>query len=374
MKQRLQIALSACASTAVRCTALLGLVLFPVLAGATTLGSLAGSMSPGGWAVLNTGGDGSGFSSSLIEVELPGHILQFADKGMWYAGAQQVFFVGQGHLASMKIVSYTDSANHWQQEPKPPWDQTTQNVGICCGGVGHGYNHSTMNPGTGDLFVREYGSKTVHKFTRATGQWTNLPDMPQSLPCCGALEYFPERGGLVAVGGGTVLFYKEATSTWTTQSTTLTMGPYHNVAYYSAANHVVLFGGGNGSSDLYQMNAAGGITKVKNAPIAFGISNTVNTVDPASGRMLVFTINGNGYEFDPAGNNWIVINVGTTGATGDTTWLNDGVMATPISTYGVILFMRHSGTPKVWLYKHAAGAAAPPDNTPPSAPGNVKVQ
>src|SRR5437899_1363487 len=115
MKQRLQIALAACASAAVRCTAVLTLVLFPALAGATTMGDLANSLSPGGWAVLNNDGDVSGFSSSLINVELPGHILQFADKGMWYAGVQQVFFVGQGHLSSMKIVSYTDSANHWQQ-------------------------------------------------------------------------------------------------------------------------------------------------------------------------------------------------------------------------------------------------------------------
>ena len=353
----------------VMCALLLG----PLASNATTLSDLAAAIQPGQWRILDSDNDGSGFSGSLLAVEPPANILQFADKGLWNPNTRQVLFFGEGHLSSMKFISYTEATHHWQIEPKPPWDCTP---GCNLAGVlGHSYHHSTINPINGDMYVRRYNSRTVHRFTKATGTWTQLPNMPEDLPCCAALEYFPELGALVAVGGGIVLMYDESTSRWQTLATGLTMGPYHNVAYYNAANRIVLFGGGNSSGDLYKIDTSGTITKLRNAPVSFGINVTINAVDPNTGRLLVFG-NNSGYEYDVASNTWNAFDPGADPfpVSNPDSRVAD-TMATAIPTYGVIMVVHYEGgQSRAYLYKHAPGSVPPPDTTPPSAPLNLQVQ
>lgn len=350
--------------------ALLLSLTFPSISSATTLGDLAAAMQPGEWRTLNTNNDGSGFSGNLLAVEPPANILQFADKGMWNPNTRQVFFIGEGHIASGKFISYTEASHRWQIEPKPPWDCAP---GCNFGSIGHAYHHSTINPATGDIYVRLYNSNAVHKYTKATNSWAQIASLPVPLPVAAALEYFPEMGGLVAVGAGTVLFYRVSTGQWSVVRTGLAMGPYHSVAYYNAANRVVLFGGGNNSGDLYKIDAAGTVTKVRDAPISFGINVTINAVDPITGRLLVFRSSSAAYEYDPAGNTWNQFNPGSAPFSGSNPVAD--TMATAISTHGVVMLVRFNGDQsRTYLYKHAPGTPPPPDNTPPGAPLNVQVQ
>jgi len=345
----------------------------PLVAYATALSDLAAAIQPGQWRILNSDGDGSGFSGGLLAVEPPANILQFADKGLWNPNTRQVLFFGEGHLSSMKFISYTEGTNRWQIEPKPPWDCTP---GCNLAGVlGHSYHHSTINPVNGDLYVRRYNSRTVHKLSKASNTWSQLPNMPEDLPCCAALEYFPELGGLVAVGGGTVLTYNVSANQWQTKATGLAMGPYHNVAYYNAANRVVLFGGGNSSSDLYKIDSSGSITKLRNAPSSFGINSTINAVDPITGHLLIFG-GSSGYEYDVQSNTWNSFNPGADPfpVSNPDSRVAD-TMATAIPTYGVILVVHYEASQsRAYLYKHAPGSVPPPDTTPPLAPLNLQVQ
>ena len=78
------------------------------------------------------------------------------------------------------------------------------------------------------------------------------------------------------------------------------MGVYHNIAEYSPVHKMVLFGGGNGSSDLYKLDAKGKVTTLKKTPIGVGTMQSIVTLDPVSGDFLVFGKNGSFYVYDVA--------------------------------------------------------------------------
>jgi hypothetical protein len=97
------------------------------------------------------------------------------------------------------------------------------------------------------------------------------------------------------------------------------------------------------------MDAGGTITKLKNAPIELGIRQTIVTVDPVSGKFLVFAKNGDYYEFDAVNDSWTKKGVrDLKDSYGD---LN--TVATPISNYGVVmLVVGDFSNSKVYVYKH----------------------
>jgi hypothetical protein len=341
----------------------------PVIGVATTLSELAEATQPGEWRTLSTHNDGSGFSGDLLAVEPPANILQYADKGMWNPNTRQVLFMGEGHNASAKFISYTETTHRWQEEPKPPWDCTPG----CWSGIGHAYHHVTINPANGDIYARSYNSSTVHKYTKANDSWSQLPKIPESMPCCAALEYFPEMRGLIVVGAGTVVLFENSSNRWTTLSTGLAMGPYHNVAYYNTVNHVVYFGGGNGSSDLYKLDSSGKVTALRKAPTRFGINVTINAIDPVTGRLIVFRNSNSAYEYDQFSNTWNEFDPGSAPFSGSNPVAN--MMATSITTHGVIMLVRYSdNNSQAYLYRHAPRGMSSPNDDASASPQNLEAQ
>ncbi|HEX6707444.1 MAG TPA: hypothetical protein VF169_21985, partial [Albitalea sp.] len=177
-------------------------------------------------------------------------------------------------------------------------------------------------------------------------------------------------------GGGSAYLYKESTNSWSTLATGLSMGPYHNIAIYNPVHKIVLFGGGNGSNQLYKINASGQVSAIANAPADIGILQSVFTADPASGKYLLFTSSGGFFEYDVAGNRWSTLSASNVamfnGGSNRIMWR----IAIPISTYGVIAFLAEGGTTdtKVLLYRHASTGSTPVDVTPPTAPGGLTVK
>src|SRR5262245_31505984 len=119
------------------------------------------------------------------------------------------------------------------------------------------------------------------------------------------------------------------------------MGPYHNFAEYSPVHKVILFGGGNGSSDLYKLDAAGKVTALKKAPIGLGTMQSIVTLDPVSGDFLIFGKGGSFYVYDVTSDAWKrqggkVPIFEPTRVADNKVW---HVTATPVSTYGVTMFV-----------------------------------
>ncbi|MBK7549802.1 MAG: hypothetical protein IPI20_19250 [Rhodoferax sp.] len=342
---------------------------------ASTLGDAAAQMQPGDWRVLNQAGDGAGFEFSLLvscAADCGDNILNYTDKGMWNPLTREIQFIGKGHLRELKHISYSEANNRWSQEAQPNWDCGRA---VPCWSIGHGYEHSTINPANGDIYQRLFNSPEVYKWTRATKTWSRLPVAP-NLEVAIALQYFPEMGGLVMVGGGQVAFYRESTGTWSSLATGLAMGGYHTVASYSPIHKIVVLGGGNGSTSLYRLSANGTVSSIANAPIGVGISQSIFTVDPVSGKFLLFGSSREFFEYNPTTNGWSSV------ASSSVPMFRGGSnailyrAAVPISTHGVIAFLAEGGSAdsRVFLYRHTTGPSAPPmDTTPPIVPTGLVV-
>ncbi len=345
----------------------------PSAAVAGPLADAAAAMQPGEWRVVNRAGDGSGYGYDLLISCKPSggdcgdNILNYADKGLWNPHTREVHFIGKGHIREARHIVYSEATNRWSVEPLPSWAGGDY-------GIAHGYEHSAIDPATGNIYLRQFNSTSIHRWNRQTKVWSPLPAGPNTAVAA-AIEYFPEMGGLVYVGGGEVHFYSEAQGRWSRLASGLPMGPYHHVASYNPVHKVVIFGGGNDSRSLHRLNANGTIVPVRQAPANVGILASVFTVDPASGRHLLFTSAGGFFEYDVAADNW-----SSRSAAGVLMFNSDSNriiyrVAVPIASLGVLKFLGYNGNSSTThVYKHAPGAVQPPDTQAPPVPTGLRVQ
>lgn len=82
----------------------------------------------------------------------------------------------------------------------------------------------------------------------------------------------------------------------------------------------------------------------------FGIGQTVTTMDPANGELLVIHSDGVAYRYSVGSNAWSMLNL--TGAPGlGTVGAGNDIVAIPIAAHGVVTFL-FGGILAVWLYRH----------------------
>jgi hypothetical protein len=349
------------------------LVSFGPLTGAqTAMNSAASAMQAGEWRVLNRGGDASGFNNDLLKsctgTDCADNILNFADKGLWNPATREMHFIGKGHMREAKHIVYSEATNRWSQEPLPSWAGGQY-------GLGHGYEHSTIDPATGRIYARTFNTGDFFRWDRATKQWSSLPSGPNSAVAA-ALQWFPDMGALLFVGGGQIHAYSESTSSWRSLATGLTMGGYHNAATYNPVYKVAIVGGGNGSRAVYKVAANGSVARIADAPAGVGVSSSVLTTDPASGKMLLFSSGGGLFEYDVPTDRWSTL------SSSIPLWAPDSNkiiyrIAIPVATHGVIAFLTHywnDASSQVFLYKHSPGLGTPADTTPPAPPSGVRLQ
>src|SRR5450755_3581861 len=82
----------------------------------TELAKVAAGMKPGTWAELTT----ANYTPELLRVQ-NGNILGYTDTAVWAPKTQQVLFVGQGHYAAVKFITYSAATNSWKLMPTPVW-------------------------------------------------------------------------------------------------------------------------------------------------------------------------------------------------------------------------------------------------------------
>jgi hypothetical protein len=337
----------------------------------TAMGLLASMMQPGTWAELNTNGFNNG---AFLESSQPGSsILSWANKGVWDPNSKRFLFLGAPPSQPGKFAVYDAQNNSWQSGPLPPVCTSAEDAQC----IAQAFQHNALNPATGDFYYRgPFGigqERTVYKYNIANGTWSTLPenDTAEYVQCCGALEYFPEMNGLVYLNGteftpevGGLYLFSIATQKWSSVASNLKLADCCGFASYNPVHKTVLFGGGafydyEGDYDrnLYKLDSSGKVTKLNPTPNGLSVANSVLTVDPVSGKYLVFDENQNFYEYDVTTDTWTLQNsnppIFTDGFLIDT-------VATPVSTYGVIMFVKYwFDQSKVYLYKHAANGAVP---------------
>ncbi len=346
----------------------------------TALSQVAASMRPGAWAELPT----LGLTNELLTDSASySYITQYSEDLAWDPVSRRLLFVGGPHTGQVKFITYGETANTWAAQPRPAfWDcPLNEPWGLC---RGHSYDHLALDVAGRALYHRHYNSAVISRYDLATGAWSALPDIEQNpnSTCCGALEYFPELQRLVLVMGafGEVSAWNPGTGAWSLLAQNLEMGSYTNFAEYNPVHKVMIFGGGWGSGNrnaLHKLDRFGVVTRLSDHPFdQLGASQSIVTVDPLSGRYLVFgKIGGQErfYEYDVVTDTWTpqpaerrrppFFALGPDGPI-------FGAVATPIATHGVVAFVKYAANngSKVYLYKHQPGFGLTGDGAADDAP------
>ncbi len=313
---------------------------------ASALSDAAATLQPGQWKVLST----SNLNRATLDDGAGYHLFYYTEDMTWDPVSRQLLFVGGGHGTDAEFLRYRESTN--------AWTRTKPSGSAWHGSFSHAYDHNAIIPSLGKFYFRQPAwdpSDRIEIFDIASQTWTRSAAMPYRPGCCGGMEYFPELNGLVLANGDAgVLHYDPAANRWS-EISGASWGDYHNFAEYSPVHKVMIFGGGesSGGSAVYRLNAQRQVTKLANAPGHLGTTHSIVTTDPVSGNFLVFFGN-QFYEFNPATNAWRKMATSAPWQSSGGIW---GAVATPISTYGVVAFVKYEGdSSKVYLYRHAAGS------------------
>jgi hypothetical protein len=320
----------------------------------TSLAATAARMAPGSWTTLQTLFAGAASLSALIDASNQKRITEYADKMVWLSGRKEIHFTGGGHSASSatpayeKTIVYTDADNTWHDLGVPPWYSPPN------GGAVHAYQHNTARGNT--HYYLQFGTSTVRTRDIPSGTWgvldtTNVNTGTDG--AIGALEWFPTfgTGSLIIVDGGAL--YRWNGTSWSSLGSRA-MGGYHNVGIYSPIKDLLYFGGGVGSAQLYTMSNTGAITARANCPVEFGIIQSVTTVDPVSGKLMLVCADQVIRVYDPVTNQWSTDPTLPPAGFWSGNIYNEGnvmgIVAAPVYDYGVTMFITIQG-PTIYLRK-----------------------
>jgi hypothetical protein len=361
----------------------------------TRLGTTACSMDPGTWIQLSTNNFKGG---KEMRPALHGSVLEYTDKaGAWDPVHKTIVVLGSSHPGiggacpngADVLAVYTDETNTWANnydsslpDPCPDYDYALQ--ASAGGGIGHAYQHNTIDPATGLFYHREYGTGKVMFFDQVANRWKQCSAFKaDSYQVAGGLAFFPERDSLVFVDGDWGVFELSLASgncngKWAQRAETgvnIGFSPqltgfsgYSQFDEYSALCQCLMLGGGNGGGRFWKYDKNGNFTEMGAPPVALtvpqsagGTTGSIITVDPVSGYFLVWSGNGsdNGlaYRYNPTTDIWTKTGIssplfpGPEGGVGET-------IAVPISTYGVVMFVQlgsgEGAVGRVYLYKHTS--------------------
>ena len=323
-----------------------------VAAGGSPLAVAAQNLPPGTWGTLAMNGLNSSWTDGGDS------FLSFAPHGEWDSLHNRLVFVGGTHSTvsapagnKMRQFDYDDVLNTWTRNdtviPLPGdgnWD--------------HGYYHLAVNPATGDLYRKIYGSDFCIKRLWNAGAWTGIAANPLDdwNLAIGSLVWHP---GLYGGEGGLILgayegfaSWRPSTNVWTILrqvSNTMGTSSNHNAVYNRADQCAYFFNEGF----AWKVTAAGVVSAVAAPPVTPTTAN-INSggcvySSTGTNRMVMLTSAVNGkaiYEYNHVTNAWA--NIGTypfsysnsfTGFTCDTYGCLVFIMTTSSNTIGTTAYV-----------------------------------
>lgn len=299
-------------------------------------------MSVGQW-LLYADDNQKGWNFSLVSTGTA-TILDYAAKGFHDPRTGEIHYEGQGHQETWKHIKFSESADVWSQLSTVAYDGST---------LGHNFDSSCMDT-EGNIYRRIYNSTTFKKYTKSTGVWANVLQVPANDGIIASVVWHPGFKRVVYACAGNVRFYNPIANTWASGGTVSGMAPYSSVSVYCPIQDVVVFGGGVGANTFWKVDALGVVTQIASAPVSLGTSNTLGLIayDGASGKLVAFdnTVDGQAafpiYEYNFATNAWS--SVGTAPISVAL------LQSATISLYQHNRIMLISANPRrVYLYRHS---------------------
>ena len=287
-------------------------------------------------------------NASLGSMGMDASLLYYADSGVWDPFKEEVAYVGGpgtccADPAVYKRISYRATTDTWAIVNAP------------FTGSGHGYDANALDPGTGNHYFAVFADKVIHRWTGKA--WEPLPAHTLAGECCVSLSWFPEinngNGGLfLLVGSGLAAWYDGVS--WTNiPKPAPVWGEIEGFSEYNPVLKSVWLGSGSGAERTsFLMDAKFKYTKLKDAPFSLKTNNSLKSVDPVSGKYIVYDmVGGTLWEFDAAKDAWTKITANAMPSLG-----SESLFQVPITQYGVIMFFKQNGSSKdVYLYRHVKG-------------------
>ena len=285
---------------------ILGLLIFSVLLHGTisaqsgtnsgsALSTLAASMQPGTFALLDYEGDASGYGKNMLSTGGSSSIMGFASKAAYDPVTDRVYFSGGEHNGKTKTIHYDIASNTWADDGLVP--STFQ--------WGHAYDSDAIITSARELYANSTLVPNLRRLNLNTNTWSTMPQPPGFYTTEPSVEYFPDRDELLWLQGGRLgglAKYKRNSDNWTTVTTGLSALELRGaIARYIPSQHAVLLMGGVNtdpmgenlpavaSHAIYKYDANGAITRLRDFPSSIWIypNQAVAVVDPVSGELIV---------------------------------------------------------------------------------------
>jgi len=344
----------------------------PPLSG-TALGTLAASMAPGTWAQLNAGNQNSALGVGPISSTM----LHYGNTEPWNPFSKVIELLNKDAGAiPYRHVRYDVATNQFVV--------VAANAGIPT--LGHGYDHNTVNPYTGDFYHRLYSafSGTISVRVKALGapSFGGIPGMSDQIEqvaigtawwsgsftgsgAQGALVVFNSGNSTGGPNDGHIAAFNPLTNSWFFSRTGMAPNygsgsTYHSVIEYSPIKNVAVYGGGNVAGNrLWRLNSDGSFTTMPNVPPGKGVGMQQGLLvnEPITGNFLLLS-GGELWELDPSGSGTWTQQTGTrnppSGVGRPGPGSPEAIIASSISDYGVIAFITQPSSTggTFYLYKH----------------------
>jgi hypothetical protein len=327
--------------------------------GKTALSRLAALMEPGTWAELKTkvsrglwsspnwkGGRNKGGAGGL-------HIAGWTSDAHWDSRTGQFLYMGLRQ--TRRFIAYSEEKNEWRSIELDPKSENP----VFLTHYGHIYGTNGFDPERSRFYhyYRSYKSEKygldlkggISFFDVVTEKWTKLPAGPGAM----ALEYFTAMDGLIVLHKTPRLF-SEKRQKWEKMAASPVDG-YHSLMRHNPYRQEILIAGGNHNPNtVARITKDGKIEKLKDFPVRkLSVRGDKLTVDPQTGRYLLFQFHGRGqkgvyvYEFDSDKNEWRVVKKAAAGFPWSY-YKRPYTVCAFIPEYNVIMFANG----KAYLYKH----------------------
>jgi len=348
--------------------------------GSSVLSTVAAAMAPGTWTPLTI----TRQNETLGVGPTSGSMLIYCNAFPWNPKRRSIEIIAGDHGSptGLRHVRYLEATNSFEL--------VTDTTGF----RGHGYDHTEVNPYTGDLYHRSYGASgttplVVHRQALGQSTWSPVTGISVNqiiiAGTCWWSGPFTGGQGLGAQGGfaiysrgdigrptptdGNISIYDPVNNSWRFSANGMspnianseTSSEYNQVMAYSRVKNVAVYGGGHANERrIWRLNSNGTAVELTSAPVevGVGIHTGVLVEDPVTGNFLVLS-GGQIYELDPDGAGTWTRQTGTRVPPEPVGVPSGGgarkaVIGVALPDHGVVAFIRQSNASNssFWLYKH----------------------
>jgi hypothetical protein len=297
------------------------------------------------------------------------NFLQWGSSGVWDPLRREVRYIGKRYSPyPYRWLVYNEASDSWSANRQLA-------SGLSSAQSGHGYDHNTVDPTTGDHYFRSFGSTSIYVWN---GAWSTLSMPSGSTDVAASISWVPGYG---VVYTDSQRFQYYSGGTWRNingGNANIADGSYHSISEYNAAANVLIYGAGESGSRLTKWDVqAGTYSVIATPPFNVGSSEAQGVIAsaPDTDRFVAWRRSSSSWAvYDVSEDTWQSLPQSTGNgsspqqgapnlSSGD---LGRAVIGIPISTYGVIMFIQYQEpNASVWLYKVTNTPVIKP--SPPSA-------